>query len=91
VRIALGAGRKEVLGLVLRDAMQLVIAGLVLGVIGAAGAERLLTKVVFGVRPGVPIVLGIACAVMVIASLAAAYIPAARAASVDPMQAVRSE
>jgi len=91
VRIALGAGRREVLGLVLREAMQLVAVGLILGLAGAAGTQRLLASIVFGVRPGDPIFLTVACGVMVITSLAAAYIPAVRAASVDPMQALRSE
>lgn len=91
VRIALGAGRKEVLGLVLREALRLVVMGLVLGSVGAAAAERVLTSLVFGVRPGAAILLMTACCVMVIASLAAAYVPAARAASVDAMEALRSE
>ena len=62
-----------------------------LGLAGGVGAERLLKSMAFGVRPGDPIFLTIACCVVVIASLAAAYVPAKRAASVDPMQALRSE
>lgn len=91
VRIALGASRAEVLGLVLRDAGLLVTLGLILGSAGASGAGRLLGSVLHGVRPGDPAILACACGIMVITSLAAAYIPAARAASVDPMQALRSE
>jgi ABC-type antimicrobial peptide transport system permease subunit len=91
VRIALGAGRREVLGLVLRDAGLLVIAGLTLGSAGALGAERLLGTTVYGVRPGDPLILACTCCIMVITSLAAACVPALRAASVDPMQALRSE
>ena len=91
VRIALGAGRREVLGLVLRDAGLLVMAGLILGSAGALGAGRLLGSMVYGVRPGDPLILACACGIMVITSLAAAYVPALRAASVDPMQALRSE
>jgi putative ABC transport system permease protein len=91
VRIALGAGRNEVLGLVLRDAALLVTAGLILGSAGAFGAGRLLGSMVYGVRPGEPIILACACCIMLITSMAASYIPAARAASVDPVQALRSE
>ena len=91
VRIALGATRKGVLGMVLKEAMQLVIAGLVLGLAGAVGAQRLLESIAFGIRPGDPIFLVVACSAMIITSLAAAYLPAARAASVDPMQALRTE
>jgi len=91
VRIALGAGRRQVLGLVLREAMQLVAVGLLLGLAGAAGIRRLLEIVVFGIQPADPIFLLVAGCLMVLASLAAAYLPALRAASVDPMQALRTE
>ena len=91
VRIALGAGRREVLGLVLREAMLLVVVGLMLGLAGAACAQRLLDSIVVGIRPGDLTFLAGACSAIVITSLAAAYMPAARAASVDPIQALRSE
>jgi ABC-type antimicrobial peptide transport system permease subunit len=91
VRIALGAGRREVLGLVLREAMQLVVVGLTLGLVGAVGAERLLKSIIFGVRPDDVSMVTVACCVIVITSMTAAFVPAARAASVDPMQALRSE
>jgi macrolide transport system ATP-binding/permease protein len=91
VRIALGAERSQVVRLVLRQAALLVTAGVVLGWVGAVGAGRLLESMVYGVRPGdLLIVLG-ACCVMVITSLLAAYVPAARAASVNPIQALRGE
>jgi predicted permease len=91
VRIALGAGRGQVLGMVLREAMQLVGMGLILGLAGAAGAHRLLEGIVFGIRPGDPIFLFAACLTMVITSLAAAYLPARYATSVDPMRVLRTE
>jgi len=91
VRIALGAERKQVLGLVFRQAMQLVAAGLILGLASAAAGGRLLATMMYGIRPGDPIILVCACCVLVITGMAAAYVPAARAASVDPMQALRSE
>src|SRR5262249_49085254 len=66
VRIALGAGRREVVTLVLRDAMRLVIAGLALGVAIAAAGGRLLASMVFGVHPGTGQILAVACGLMVI-------------------------
>jgi putative ABC transport system permease protein len=91
VRIALGAGRRAVIGLVMREAMALVIAGLVIGAVLASLTARLLERVLFGVRPGDPRVLVAGCVVLVIAGLTAAYLPASRAASVNPMQALRAE
>ena len=91
VRIALGAGRKEVLALVLRRAMRLVLVGLVSGLLIAEAGGRLLATRIPGMRPADPLLLAAACGVLLIAGLAAAYVPAARAASVDPMQALRSE
>jgi ABC-type antimicrobial peptide transport system permease subunit len=91
VRIALGAGRGEVIGIVLRRAALLVTAGLILGSAGAFGVGRLLSNVLFGVPAGIPIIVAGACCVMAITSAVAAIVPAARAASVDPIQALRSE
>jgi len=91
VRIALGAGRRAVVGLVMREAMVLVVAGIALGALLASLTARLLERVLFGVRPGDPRVLVAGCVVLVIAGVVAAYLPASRAASVDPMQALRTE
>lgn len=91
VRIALGAGRRQVLGLVLGNAMRLVAVGMTLGLAGAVGARRLLASLVYGTQAGDAMMVAIACGLMLITGLAAAYLPAARAASVDPMQALRNE
>lgn len=91
LRIALGAARGEVLGLVLRQATRLVLVGLILGLAGAIGAQRLLESTLVGIRPGDPVFIMMAGGLLLIAGLAAAYLPAVRAASVDPMQALRSE
>ena len=91
VRIALGAGRRAVVGLVMREAMVLVVAGIALGALLASLTARLLERVLFGVRPGDPRVLVAGCVLLVIAGVVAAYLPASRAASVDPMQALRTE
>jgi ABC-type antimicrobial peptide transport system permease subunit len=89
--MALGAGRQQVLALIVRDALRLVGVGLLLGLSAAVGVQRLSENIVFGIRPGNPIFLVVACGVMVLTSLAAAYLPARRAAAVDPVQALRSE
>ena len=91
VRIALGAGRGEVIGIVVRRAALLVAVGLILGSVAALGAGRLLGNVVFGLPAGIPLIVAAACCVMAMTSSVAAFVPAARAASVDPMQALRSE
>jgi ABC-type antimicrobial peptide transport system permease subunit len=91
VRIALGAGRRDVVSIVLRRAARLVAAGLILGSAGAFGVSRLLANVIFGVPFGIPLIVAGACCVMAMTSAVAAFVPAARAASVDPMQALRSE
>jgi putative ABC transport system permease protein len=57
LRMALGAGRREVLGMVLRQPGRLGVVGLVLGLAGAAGAQRLLESIAFGVRAGDPVFL----------------------------------
>ena len=69
----------------------LVTVGLVLGSAGAVGAGRLLGSALLGVPVTIPLVVAAACAVMALTSSLATYIPAARAASVDPVQALRSE
>ena len=91
VRIALGAGHTDMLVLVSREALQLLAAGLVLGLVGAGSAGRLLESMAYGVRPGAGIVPAGACCMIVITGLAAACVPATRAAAVNPVDALRSE
>jgi len=91
LRIAIGAGRGEVAGLVLRQTARWLMVGLSLGFAGAAGAQRLLASNLFGIGLANPFFILAAGGMIAIAGLAAAYVPAIRAASVDPMQALRSE
>jgi predicted permease len=91
LRIAVGAGRREVIGLVLRQALRLVVIGLGIGLAGAIVGGRLLESALYGTKPGDPAMIAGACGILLITSLAAAYVPAARAAAVDPMRALRSE
>lgn len=91
VRIALGAGRGQVLGLVLKRVMLPVGSGLLLGLAGAWGASRWLASLLYDVHPLDPAVfLGLA-ALLATAALAAAVPPARRATRVDPVEALRHE
>jgi putative ABC transport system permease protein len=91
VRVALGASRRIVLGMVLKQAMLLVAAGVVLGLAGAFAAGQVLTNMLYGVSPRNPLLLAIACCAITLTAGLAAYLPARRAASIDPMQALRNE
>jgi ABC-type antimicrobial peptide transport system permease subunit len=91
VRIALGAAPEVVLALILRRAALLTGIGLVVGTVLAAGLARLSANLFFGVRPDDPAVfVSIIAAITVIAFLVS-WGPARRAASIDPMRALRTE
>jgi predicted permease len=91
LRMALGATRAGVLGMVLNRAMQLVALGLLLGVAGAAGESYLLESMLYGVRPNNVLLLALACVLVIFTTLVAAWLPARRAASVDVVRALRTE
>ena len=91
IRMALGSQRSGIMRLVLQSGMKLALLGCVLGLVGAAAASRLLRSFLFGVSPFDPLIMVLAAiAVFVLAGIASA-LPARRAASVDPMQALRGE
>jgi predicted permease len=91
VRMALGADRLKVIRLVLRGAFKRVLIGLLLGLPLAVGAGRLISAQLYGVSSWDPLALGIAAGALAICSFFAAIIPASRAASISPMQALRIE
>ena len=91
VRMALGAQRSSVLGMVLREAGKLVIAGLVIGVPGAMAAGRLCSSMLFGLKSTDPLSMMMVTALLLAIALLASYIPARRATKVDPMVALRYE
>jgi len=90
IRSALGAERITLLALVMRQGMILVLLGLTLGWAGAFGGSRLLSSVLFGVQPSDPLTFLAASLVLLSCCAAACFIPARRAAFVDPMLALRS-
>jgi predicted permease len=91
VRMALGAGKANVLGMILREVFALLAIGLVAGTGLAAGAGRAAESVLFGINPLDPLTLVVATAGLVFIALAASAIPATRAAGVDPMEVLREE
>jgi len=91
VRMALGADRVKVIRLVLRGAFKRVLVGLLLGLPLAVGAGRLISAQLYGVSSWDPLALGVAASALAVCSFFAAIIPASRAASISPMQALRIE
>jgi predicted permease len=91
IRMALGADRSKVVDLVLRGAFKRVIVGLVLGLPLAVGAGRLIAAQLYGVSFWDPLALGVAAGSLALCAFVAAIIPAARAASISPMSALRTE
>jgi predicted permease len=89
VRIALGAQRGDVLGLVLRQGASLAVTGIVVGTVGALLLTRLLAGLVFGVSTTDPIAFGGVILLLTVVALAASWLPAQRATKVDPMNVLR--
>jgi predicted permease len=91
IRIALGAERTTVVWLVLREVALLTAVGIGLGVPGALGLSQLVRSQLFGIEPTDPLTLSVAATALAIVGLLAGYFPARRAASVQPVRALRYE
>jgi putative ABC transport system permease protein len=91
IRVALGAGRREILAMVLADSGRLAIVGLAAGIALALGAGGFAGKLLFGVKPNDPATLAVASGLLAAVAMAASYVPAWRASRVDPMGALREE
>jgi putative ABC transport system permease protein len=91
IRMALGARAFDVLSMVVRGSMGWVLAGIAIGIAGSLGLTRLLRDLLYGVRPADPVVLGAVSVLLTIVAGIASYLPARRAAKVDPMVALRCE
>ena len=91
IRIALGARRRNILGLIIQPAFRLIGAGLVVGGIGAALGSRLLGTILFEIGPWDPVTFAGSAVLLAGTGLLAGYLPARRAAHVDPIRALRGE
>jgi predicted permease len=91
IRMALGSQRSSIVGLVLISGLKLAAAGSIIGLAGAVAASRLLKSFVFGVSTLDPLVLVLAAILVLMLAMAASLLPARRAASIDPIKALRAE
>ena len=91
IRMALGAERNDVVRMVLREGMAFAAMGSAFGLIASLFTMRVLSSMLYGVKPTDPLVFAGSVAIVVAVSLAASWFPARRAASVDPIEALRAE
>jgi len=91
IRMALGAGRREVLGLVLREGFAITVVGVGVGLAAALGLSRVMAGYVYGIKPTDPLTFTVASTLLMAVALLATYIPARRATQVDPMMILRYE
>jgi putative ABC transport system permease protein len=91
VRMALGAQRYQLLLMVLSQSAWTLAVGLIVGLAGALSVTRLMRSLLFGIGPADPLTLSLMAAILLVVALIASYVPARRAAEVDPMVALRNE
>jgi putative ABC transport system permease protein len=91
IRLALGAQRRDILGMVLRRGLGLVAVGAGVGLVGAVIVARLMSGLLFGVAPGDLLTFGGVTVVLVVVALVASYVPALRAMRLDPNSALHAE
>ena len=89
--MALGADARDVVRVVVRQALLLTVAGVIAGIAVSLAAARLLSSLLYGVTPGDPSTLASAAILLLAVSAVASYLPARRAVHVDPIEALRHD
>ncbi|MGH9434941.1 MAG: ABC transporter permease [Terriglobia bacterium] len=91
IRMALGAQKRDVLKMVIGNGIKLALVGIAAGIIGALALTRFLSSILYGVKPDDPATLAVVSLILAAVAILACYIPARRAARVDPLVALRDE
>jgi ABC-type antimicrobial peptide transport system permease subunit len=91
VRMALGASRRMVMGLVLREVLAMIVIGVSIGAGGSLMLTGMARTILFGMTPTDPAMFGVAASLLVSAAVLAGWLPARRASRVDPLVALRHE
>jgi ABC-type antimicrobial peptide transport system permease subunit len=91
IRMALGSQRSGIISLVLASGTKLAAGGCAIGLVGAVAASRLLQSMLFGVKTWDPLTLAVAAVLVMMLALAASLLPARRAASTNPVEALRAQ
>ena len=91
VRMALGAQKSDILKMIVGQGVKLAMTGVIIGIVGALALTRFLSSLIYGVKPTDPLTFIAVSLILIAVALAACYIPARRAAKVDPMVALRHE
>jgi putative ABC transport system permease protein len=91
IRMALGADKRSILKLVIREGINLALLGVAIGIVNALVLTRFLSGMLYGVKPGDPLTLVAVSALLIAVALLASYLPARRAAKVDPQVALRHD
>jgi ABC-type antimicrobial peptide transport system permease subunit len=91
IRVAIGAGRSQILRMVLGQGLMLTATGVLIGVVGAVLAARLMQSMLHGVTPRDPLTFAAVAAALMVVAILASLVPALRATRVDPVVALKAE